>query len=106
MHQSRTGIEIFCRAGTLGEKGLSDYIDRQFRLAEAAYRYIGDQPDFECPVQPMSNMFCFGFRNRKIDPLAVRRCLIAQGAFYLSSAEIGPRRYLRLAAIRTVASQL
>ena len=116
------GLKFFAVLGTLGEKGLSDYIDRQFRLAEAAYRYIDDQPDFECPLQPMSNILCFGFRNRKIDPLAVRRRLIAQGAFYLSSADIGPRRYLRLvlmnpetsledierllAAIRMVVSQL
>lgn len=90
------GLKFFSVLAALGEKRLADYIDRQFRLAEEAYRYIERQPDFECPMRPMSNILCFGFRDRRIDPLQIRKRLIASGDFYLSSTDLNQRRYLRL----------
>jgi L-2,4-diaminobutyrate decarboxylase len=89
------GLRFFAVLASLGETGLARYVERQFALAREAYGYIVSLPDFECPVQPEANILCFRIRGDDALQIAVRDALIAEGSFYLSTAELNGRRYLR-----------
>ncbi|MCP4107044.1 MAG: aminotransferase class V-fold PLP-dependent enzyme [Desulfobacteraceae bacterium] len=92
------GLKLFFVLAALGEKGLTEYIDRQFELTMEAYEYIRQTPDFECPVEPQSNILCFRIKEDTDEmQLALRDKLTAKGDFYLSSAVFKDKRYLRLA---------
>ncbi len=91
------GLRLFMVLAALGERGLADYIDRQFDLAVEAYTYISQLPDFECAVAPEANILCFRLVEGSDDmQLKVRDKLTAQGDFYISTAEFNGKRYLRL----------
>ncbi|MCP4348321.1 MAG: aminotransferase class V-fold PLP-dependent enzyme [Desulfobacterales bacterium] len=91
------GLKLFFVLAALGEKGLTEYIDRQFELTMEAYEYIRQTPDFECPVKPQSNILCFRIKEDTDEmQLALRDKLTARGDFYLSSAVFKNKRYLRL----------
>jgi L-2,4-diaminobutyrate decarboxylase len=91
------GLRFFAVLAAMGEGGLADYVERQFALAAEAHRYIASQPDFECAVEPQANIICFRIAGSDELQLAVRNALIARGSYYLSTAEFGGRRYLRIA---------
>jgi len=91
------GLRFFLVLGALGERGLAEYVDSRVALATDAYRFIDSLPDFECAVEPQSNILCF--RVRKLDDeaqLALRDALDAAGDFYISTTLFAGRRYLRL----------
>jgi L-2,4-diaminobutyrate decarboxylase len=89
------GLRFFAVLAALGEKGLARYVESRFALAHEAYRYIGTLPDFECPVAPQANILCFRLRGSDELQMAVRTRLMAAGGFYISTAEVTGRRYLR-----------
>jgi len=89
------GLKLFMVVGAMGEKGLADYLDRQVELAHQAWRYLTDQSDFSCPVEPQSNILCFAYRDWDREHLRVRDKLIDDGNFHLSTTQAGGRWYLR-----------
>ncbi len=90
------GLRFFMTLAALGEKGMADYVDAVCDRALEAFDYIRTLPDFETPVKPESNILCFRFKSGS-DALhiQIRDSLIESGRFYLSSAELNGRRYLR-----------
>ncbi len=90
------GLRFFAVLAALGERGLADYVERQFALAAEAYRYISAQPGFECAVEPQANILCFRTAGSDAEQLLIRNALISRGSFYLSTAEWNGRRYLRI----------
>ena len=90
-----SGLRFFAVLASLGEKGLADYVDRQFALARNAHAFLSSLPDYECPVEPEANILCFRIRGSDELQIAVRDALIADGSFHLSTAEFAGRRYLR-----------
>lgn len=98
------GLRFFLSMAELGEKGLAAYIDATFDLALEAHGLISGQPDFTCACPPQSNILCFRFRGRDSnsrdkDQLAIRDRLIQEGKFYISSAEVGGKRWLRIVVL-------
>ena len=91
------GLRFFAVLAALGERGLADYVERQFALAADAYRYIRAQPGFECPVEPQANIVCFRIEGGDDLQLSIRGALISRGSHYLSTAELNGKRYLRMA---------
>ena len=91
------GLKFFMVLGALGERGLADYVERQYELALQAYEYIQQQAGFECAVRPQSNILCFRTTGGDAQQLQIRDALIAQGDFYTSSTLFQGKRYLRLA---------
>lgn len=91
------GLRLFMVLGALGEKGMEDYIDRQYDLAREAYPFIASQADFYCPAEPQSNIICFRIEGDDSLQLEIRNRLMAQGSFYLSTANVDGKRYLRIA---------
>ena len=90
------GLKFFAVLAALGEQGLADYIDGRFRLALEAYEYIQSHAEFECPAVPQCNIVCFRIRGSDQLQLSIRDKLISQGDFYLSTTELGGKRFLRL----------
>jgi L-2,4-diaminobutyrate decarboxylase len=91
------GLRFFAVLAALGERGLADYVERQFALAAEAHRFISGQPGFECAVEPQANILCFRVQGTDELQLAVRGGLISRGSHYLSTAEFNGKRYLRIA---------
>jgi L-2,4-diaminobutyrate decarboxylase len=89
-------LKLFLVLGALGERGLGEYIERQWDLAIQTYEYIQQQPDFEYAVRPQSNIVCFRIMGSDQKQLQIRDALIAQGHFYLTSTSFRGKRYLRL----------
>ena len=94
--KSGLALKLFLVLGALGERGLGEYIERQWDLALQTYEYIQQQPDFECAVCPQSNIVCFRITGSDQKQLQIRDALIAQGHFYLTSSSFRGKRYLRL----------
>ncbi len=90
------GLRLFMALAALGERGMALFIERQFDLAAEAYEYIKQLPDFECAVAPQANILCFRVSGNDELQLQVRDKLIAEGDFYLSSATLNGKRYLRI----------
>jgi len=90
------GLKFFAVLAALGEQGLADYIDGRFQLALEAYEYIQSHAEFECPAVPQCNIVCFRIRGSDQLQLSIRDKLISQGDFYLSTTELGGKRFLRL----------
>lgn len=90
------GLKLFMVLAAIGEQGVAEYIDRQFQLTIEAYEYFQRLPDFECAVKPQSNILCFRVKGDDSLQLKLRDRLINQGDFYLSTAAINDKRYMRL----------
>ena len=93
------GLKFFLTMAAMGKKGMADYIDQTFDLAALAYDHISQQPDFECPCPPQSNILCFRYDAPDEVQLKIRDMLIEEGQFYISSTEINSQRYLRIVII-------
>jgi L-2,4-diaminobutyrate decarboxylase len=90
------GLKFFMVLGAMGEAGMAEYIERQFDLTTEAYAYLQSLPDFECPVEPESNILCFRVKGIGDEQLALRDRLLARGNYYVSTASLNGQRYLRL----------
>lgn len=90
------GLKLFLVLAALGERGIADYIERQFDLTMKAYNYIQEQKEFECAVRPQSNILCFRIEGSDEKQLKIRDQLTTQGHFYLSTTSFNGIRYLRL----------
>jgi len=94
--KSGLGEPLFFVLGSLGEKGLAEYIDRQYQLTKEAYDYIRGCPYFECPALPESNILCFRVAGGDKLQLDIRNHLINEGSFYITTVVFKGKRFLRL----------
>ncbi len=94
--KSALGEKLFFVLGSIGEKGLERYIDKQYDLTLKAFRYIDQLDDFECPVKPESNILCFRVYGDDKTQLDIRNKLTTEGTFYITTVIFNKRRYLRL----------
>jgi L-2,4-diaminobutyrate decarboxylase len=99
------GLRFFAVLAALGERGLADYVERQFALAAEAYRAISGLPGFECAVEPEANILCFRVQGPDDLQLSIRDSLISRGSHYLSTAEFKGKRYLRMAFMNPVTTK-
>ena len=89
------GLKLYLVVAALGETGLARYVEEQTALAQQAWRYFDEQPDFSCPAKPQSNILCFAYADWNEEHLALRDRLIEAGDFHLSTARINDRWHLR-----------
>ncbi|GII56366.1 L-2,4-diaminobutyrate decarboxylase [Planotetraspora thailandica] len=88
------GLKIFLNLAWLGEKGMGDFVARQYDTAHRFWELGRDRPGFDFPYEPETNIVCF--RYGTADQAAVRERLMDDGSFHLTSAEIGGVRHLRV----------
>ncbi|WP_051752234.1 pyridoxal phosphate-dependent decarboxylase family protein [Streptosporangium amethystogenes] len=92
--KAELGLKIFLNLAWRGEGGLGEHVARQYATAHRFWELARERPGFECPYEPESNIVCFGYGTA--DPVDVRERLMADGAFQLTSAELGGVRHLRV----------
>jgi L-2,4-diaminobutyrate decarboxylase len=95
--KSAMGLKFFLVLGALGERGLAQYVERQNRLAAAAYDYLATLDTVELAVAPQSNILCFRLSGSDAHQLDLRKQVLARGDFYLTSTQFQGKRWLRLA---------
>lgn len=79
-----------------------DYVTRCFDLSRALARIIDEAADFELALPPEANILCFRYRDPSGDDgdalqARVRRAVIESGDYYLTSADLFGREWLRCA---------
>lgn len=97
--KSGLGVKLFFVLASIGEKGLQEFIDKQYDLAIQSYNFIKEQKDFECPVFPRSNILCFRIKGTDNTQLKIRNQMVNEGSFYLTSTEFKGKRFLRMVFI-------
>jgi len=90
------GLKFFMVLAAMGEAGMAEYIERQCDLTLETYHYLRSLPDFECPVEPQSNILCFRVKGVGDGHLALRDKLLARGNYYVSTTSLNGQRCLRL----------
>ena len=90
------GLKFFMVLAAMGEAGMAQYIEGLFDLTGEVYAYFQSLPDFECPVEPQSNILCFGLKGFGDRHLVLRDTLLARGNYFVSSASLDGERYLRM----------
>jgi L-2,4-diaminobutyrate decarboxylase len=93
------GLKLYLNLLLSGEAALRSYVERQYAITSRFHELISKRPGFSCPFPPEANILCFRAPGDDEAQLSLRRRLLAQGDFYLSSTEIAGRRYLRLAVM-------
>lgn len=88
------GLKVFLPLAFLGERGLADHVASAFDRTARFHDLIAARPGFACAYRPQSNILCF--RHGDGDQERLRRQLLAEGRFHLSSTVLGDRRWLRM----------
>ncbi|WP_336212995.1 pyridoxal phosphate-dependent decarboxylase family protein [Nonomuraea sp. LPB2021202275-12-8] len=92
--KAELGLKIFLNLAWRGERGLGAYVDRQYAAAHRFWELARDRPGFTLPYEPESNIVCFRYGSG--DQAEIRERLMRDGAFYLTSTELGGVRHLRV----------
>ena len=90
------GLRAFLVIAAEGERALANYIEHQVDLAKEAARFIATLPGFEVAVEPHFNIVCFRLEGTDELQLEVRRLLLEQGDYYITTTSFRGRRWLRL----------
>ena len=72
------GLKLFLTVAAEGERALAATVEQLYDLALQAYEYIIQQPGFECPVRPESNILCFRCEGSDQRQLDIRNRLISR----------------------------
>jgi L-2,4-diaminobutyrate decarboxylase len=94
--KSAMGLRFYLVLAALGEEGLAHYVERQYRLAAEAHDYLRGLDRVETPVAPESNILCFRVPGSDAHQLELRKRILAEGNFYITSTQFRNKRYLRL----------
>lgn len=97
--KSGLGLKMFLSLAAMGEKGLCDYISSRNRLAIDAANYINNLDDFECPVMPETCILCFRIGSDNRRQLEIRKILLQNGHYYISTTLYKNARWLRCVLI-------
>ena len=80
-----------------GEDGLAGNIDRLWENTRDIHSSIADREGFETLCEPESNILCFRCGDDDALQTRVRKRIMHEGEFLLSQADVGGRRWLRMA---------
>jgi L-2,4-diaminobutyrate decarboxylase len=93
------GLKIFLNLAFRGERGLGEYVAKQYDKTLRFWEMIEAREGFECLSRPESNILCFRYGKDAALQVELRERLLAEGRFHLSSTEVDGERWLRLAVM-------
>ncbi|MGH2798914.1 MAG: pyridoxal phosphate-dependent decarboxylase family protein [Thermoleophilaceae bacterium] len=99
------GLKIFLNLAFRGERGLGDYVARQYDKTLRFWELISAREGFACLCRPESNILCFRYGRDAELQVELREQLLAEGRFHLSSTEVGGERWLRMAVMAPATSE-
>ncbi len=88
------GLKLFLPLAFLGEHGLAEHVASAYQRAARFHDVIAARHGFACAYRPQSNILCFRYGDG--DQERIRRRLLAEGRFHLSSTTFCDRRWLRI----------
>ena len=94
--KSGLATKLFLVMAMEGEKGMAQYINTVYDLAQQFHTMLLEREGFSSPFRVESNIVCFQYFAGKLDQLKLREKLVATGQFYITSTEIRETRYLRI----------
>lgn len=90
------GLKAFMALAADGEQAMARYLERTVALAKDAARLLGSTPSFEVAIEPPINIVCFRVDGPDELQLEIRKRLLEQGDFYITTTAFRGRRWLRL----------
>ncbi|GMV07271.1 MAG: aspartate aminotransferase family protein [Gemmatimonadota bacterium] len=91
------GLKLALNLAVYGEAGLARRVESLYERTRSLARVIRTHASFDVPFEPQSNILCFRYRPGDDNAQErLRERLLADGRYYVSSATLGGRRYLRL----------
>ncbi|SDQ85104.1 pyridoxal phosphate-dependent decarboxylase family protein [Thermostaphylospora chromogena] len=97
--KAQLGLKIFLNLAWRGERGMGEYVAARYATAHRLWELARERPGFTCPYEPQSNIVCFRYGSREVDQAALRKRLMDDGTFYLTSTEVDGVRHLRATVI-------
>jgi L-2,4-diaminobutyrate decarboxylase len=93
------GLKLFLNLAWRGEADLGAYVESRYEAARRFCQLVRARPGFVCPFEPQSNILLLRYGDSDEMQAAIRERLVRERSFYLSSAVVGGKRYLRLAVM-------
>jgi L-2,4-diaminobutyrate decarboxylase len=93
------GLKVFLLLAFRGEAGVARYVEHQYALTRRFHDQIGSRDGFECPYIPEANILCFRYGHDDASQVSIRKRLLDDGRFHITSTTINGRRYLRLSVM-------
>lgn len=93
------GLKVFLLLAFRGEAGIARYVEQQYALTRRFHTQIESRDGFECPYVPEANILCFRYGDDDASQLTIRKRLLDDGRFHITSTTINGRRYLRLSVM-------
>jgi len=88
------GLKLMLTLAFVGERGLAQHVESAYARTARFHDLIADHPGFACAYRPQSNILCFRYGDG--DQEQIRRRLLTEGRFHLSSTILDERRWLRM----------
>jgi len=96
--KSELATKLFWVLAAEGEAGLSNYVTHQYAITKEFHDLVNDQPDFECPYYPESNILCFRYIGEGQSDelqLKIRNKIVLDGYSYITSCDLNGEKFLR-----------
>jgi len=103
--KSPLGLKLLLVVAMVGEKGLAANVAGLWRSTRMIYEQIAGHPRFEVLCEPESNILCFRHVGDDKLQTRIRQQLMREGAFLLSQADVGDRRWLRLTVMNPLTNE-
>ncbi|HTE05710.1 MAG TPA: pyridoxal-dependent decarboxylase [Planctomycetota bacterium] len=95
--KSSLGLKLFLVLAAQGEAGLGRHVESLYAAAARFHDLIAARPGFQCLCPPESNILCFRWAaHDDAAQAALRAELVRRGEFYITQADVGGQRWLRL----------
>lgn len=90
------GLKILLQLAMRGADGVACYVESRYDAARRFHALIADRPGFSAPLAPEANIVCFRYDGPDELQVRIRRQLLDEGSFHLSSAAVHGQRFLRM----------
>ncbi len=90
------GLKLYLTLILLGQDQLAKDLDHLYDRAREFHAYIKEQPDFDAPILPESNIILFRRKGSNELQKEIYRNILREGEFHISFAEYEGTSYLRL----------
>ena len=99
------GLKLFLTLACVGEDGLARHVEHLVARTLSFHALISARHGFHCPYVPESNILCFRYGDDDEQQDRIRSALIADGRYYITAADVGGRRHLRLSVMNPLTDE-
>lgn len=102
-------LKLYAALRLMGERALGDFVTGTYDISKQFHQRLKQEPDFETPHEPQSNILCFRYAPLGVHDLdalqvRVRRALISSGRFHLVQTTLENGVHLRVSLMNPFTS--